>query len=155
MHSVVTYVELDLNRCSLSYGVGACTAAGSEKCFNTRPTCQDKPNYTTETETIRFCVPSSNVPADSDAIPSVTGVDYTPARLDLGESIGVRASATITFGDHRFPDTGPAGDRYVAYRAYDPFNTGTFWGKFRARHSVIKGAAIRIIQGDATLAPSQ
>jgi hypothetical protein len=155
MHSVVTYVELDLNRCSLSYGVGACTAAGSEKCFNTRPTCQDKPNYTTETETIRFCVPSSNVPADSDAIPSVTGVDYTPARLDLGESIGVRASATITFGDHRFPDTGPAGDRYVTERAYDPFNTGTFWGKFRARHSVIKGAAIRIIQGDATLAPSQ
>jgi len=151
----VTFVELDLNRCSLSYGVGACTAAGSEKCFNTRPTCQDKPNFSTEVETVRFCIPSSNVSPNVEAIPSVVSVDYTPARLDLGESIGVRASASISFGDHRYPDTGAAGDRYASERIYNAYETGTFWGKFRARHSVIKGAAIRIIHGEGNQAIEQ
>ena len=151
----VTFVELDLNRCSLSYGVGACTAAGSEKCFNTRPTCQDKPNFSTEVETVRFCIPSSNVSPNIEAIPSVVSVDYTPARLDLGESIGVRASASISFGDHRYPDTGAAGDRYASERIYNAYETGTFWGKFRARHSVIKGASIRIIHGEGNQAIEQ
>lgn len=44
-----TIVELELDRCNLTYGTAPCTAAigvtGERKCFNTRATCQDADNY--------------------------------------------------------------------------------------------------------------
>ena len=46
-------VELELDYCSLEFGVAPCTATGSgdAKCFNTFETCQDLPNYTLRTQT--------------------------------------------------------------------------------------------------------
>ena len=43
----VNYFELDLPRCANTYGVSPCTAAlsGDSKCFNSRVTCQDVPNF--------------------------------------------------------------------------------------------------------------
>ena len=43
----VNYFELDLPRCANTYGVSPCTAAlsGDNKCFNSRVTCQDVPNF--------------------------------------------------------------------------------------------------------------
>ena len=69
--------------------------------------------------------------------------------LDLGESIGVRASVSITFGDARYPDTGPEGDRYLADRDYDPYTRGSYWGKFRARYPFTQGSDIRVIRGSS------
>lgn len=35
---VVTYVEIDVDYCALSYGVTPCTADGPTKCFNSLAT---------------------------------------------------------------------------------------------------------------------
>ena len=45
----LTFVEIDVSICSLTYGVAPCTAAvgvtGAQKCFNTLGSCQDRANY--------------------------------------------------------------------------------------------------------------
>lgn len=154
----ISYVEIDLNRCSEVYGVGACTASipttGTDKCFNCYATCQDKANYNKETVTSRHSTASGTLPLNIDAVPDLASVSIRPAQLDLGESIGVRASVTVTFKDARYPDTGPEGDRYLSDRNYDPYTQGSYWGKFRARYPFIQGADIRLIRGssDQTLA---
>jgi len=152
MTARVSYIELDLNRCALRYGVAPCTAelgtTGDRKCFNSFATCQDRENYTSETVTVRYSLASGVLDRDVDSIPSLASVDIRPARLSLGESIGVRASVTIQFKDHTSPDTGPDGDYYLSSRDYDPIERGTYWGKFRARQPFTRGQNIRVIYGD-------
>ena len=149
----ISYVEIDLNRCSEVYGVGACTASipatGTDKCFNCFATCQDKPNYNKETVTSRHSTASGTLPIDIDAVSDLKAVSIRPAQLDLGESIGVRASVTLTFKDSRYPDTGPEGDRYLSDRSYNPYTHGSYWGKFRARYPFTQGADIRLIRGSS------
>ena len=153
----ITFVELDLRRCSNTYAGAPCTAAlgvtGTKKCFNSFGTCQDTPNFTDETVTARYSTATSQAPA-IDAIPNIASVSIRPAKLELGESIGIRASININFKDSRYPDTGPEGDRYLADRDYDPYTQGTYWGKFRARFPFVRGSKIRLIRGstDQTLA---
>jgi hypothetical protein len=150
----ITLVEIDLDRCSNIYGSSPCTASipttGEIKCFNCYATCQDKPNYTQETVTARYSTASAQLSATFEAIPSIEKVNIRPAKLELGESIGVRASINIDFKDSRFPDTGPEGDRYLSDRNYDPFERGTYWGKFRARWPFVQGSNIRLIRGNST-----
>ena len=147
----ITLIEVDLDRCSLTYGVAACTASipatGEIKCFNCFATCQDKANYATETVIARYSTASSLLPANIDAIPNINTVNIRPAKLALGESIGIRASIDISFKDSRYPDTGPEGDRYLDVREYDPYTRGTYWGKFRARWPFVQGSNIRLIRG--------
>ena len=153
MTQKISYIEIDLNRCSEVYSVGACTASipatGAIKCFNCFATCQDKPNYNKEIVTSRHSTASGNLPIDIDAIPDIKSIAIKAAKLDLGESMGQRASVNITFGDARYPDTGPEGDRYLADRDYDPYTVGSYWGKFRARWPFTQGADIRLIRGDS------
>jgi hypothetical protein len=150
----ITLIEVDLDRCSLVYGAGACTASipttGDKKCFNCYATCQDTVNYATETVTARYSTASSQLSVNFGAIPNVSSVDIRPAKLDLGQSIGVRASVNIKFKDSRYPDTGPEGDRYLADRDYDPYTRGTYFGKFRARWPYVQGSNVRVIRGDTT-----
>ena len=146
----VTFVEIDVDRCTLTYGVSPCTAAipttGNRKCYNTRATCQDLPNYDPAPSTIRFAVASdylSEIDQGSlPAIPSVVAVDHTPAVIRLGEDLGERASVRITFLDH--PDSDLTQDPYISER---PNPAGTFWGRFRARHRFILGRPLRWIEG--------
>lgn len=148
----LTYVELDLNLCSLSYGTAPCTASipgtGTVKCYNTLKTCQDRENFAGSTQTVRFCEASDHYPESIDAIPSLLGVNYTPAIVSLGENLGQRASLSVTFKEHPHSDTGPAFDKYVAERGHDPWKRGTFWAKFRARHRSLRGRPIRLIMGE-------
>jgi len=147
----ITYIELDLDRCSLTYGSSPCTAAigvtGERKCFNCFATCQDKDNYASETVTARYSKASAALPVEIDAIPSIQDVSLRPQKLELGESIGIRASMTVTFKDHRYPDTGPEGDRYLDDREYDPYTLGTYFGKFRTRYPYTRFNDIRLIRG--------
>ena len=127
----ITFVEVDLDRCSNTYSIAPCTAVlgvtGDDKCFNCLNTCQDTPNYNSETVTVRYSTVSSKVPVQIDAIPCISSVNIRPAKVDLGESIGVRASVDINLVDFRSPDTGPDGDRYLSDRAYDPYTRGTYF----------------------------
>jgi len=155
----ISFVEIDLDRCSLTYGSSPCTAeigvTGTKKCFNCYATCQDTANYDSETETIRFSTATANPPTSITAIPNIQSINIRPAMLDLGESIGIRAKVTVNFKDHAFPDTGPGGDHYITDRDYDPYTQGTFWGKFRARYPYLRGSDVRIIRGDTTQSIAQ
>jgi hypothetical protein len=155
----ITLIEIDIDRCSRVYGNSPCTAAlgvtGDNKCFNSLATCQDRPNYLNEIVTARYATASAQLPASVDAIPNIQSVSIRPAKLELGESIGIRAAGTIVFKDSRYPDTGPEGDRYLSDRDYDPYTRGTYWGKWRARFPFTKGVNIRHLSGTSEQALDQ
>lgn len=87
------------------------------------------------------------LPSTIECIPSLTGVAFTPAVVSLGEDLGQRASLSITFKDHRWPDIGPGYDPYINERPYVANNQGTYWGKFKARHPFLRGKSLRLIRG--------
>lgn len=126
-----------------------------ERCFNSWATCLDKPNYVSETVTVRHSTQTGKPNPSLEAVPCLSSINERPARLALGESIGTRASITAAYKDCTFPDTGPEGDRYRELRDYDPATTGTYWGKFRARFPFIQGSAARIMQGTTTQLPEE
>jgi len=147
----LTFIELDVDYCSLTYGTSPCTAAlgvtGSAKCYNTLISCQDSDHFTNAPVTLRFGMDTGFNPDDIECIPNLTGVTITPGRISLGVDLGQRESVSINFKDHPYSDTGPGFDKYLADRSYDPFSQGTFWGKFRARQPYLKGRAVRIYRG--------
>lgn len=148
----VTIIEFDAPRCQLTYGVAPCTAAlgvtGDRKCFNTRATCQDRPNFDGALVTFRFTRPSARIHRDGfgDVVPSVRVVRTTPQLLNPGRDLGQRESVSVTFDDHPHSDAGL--DPYLADRDYNPFEQGTFWGKFRARYPSLRGLPLRVYRGE-------
>lgn len=146
----LTLFEMDLDRCSLTYGVAPCMAAlgvtGTTRCFNTRRTCQDRENFNLETETLRFAKATAYLPQEFDAIPNIEAIEYDPGIISLGENMGQRASLTVTFKDHPWSDTNGY-DPYRSTRGYDPYRRGTHWGKFRARQPFVQGRPSRWIDG--------
>ncbi len=126
----VTVVELDLDFCTRTNGVAPCTAAvgitGTQKCFNTRKTCQDPNNYASSAKTYRFS--TLPLPLEFQSIPSLRSVSIAPLRLDPGKGLGIRASVTVAITDHPFTDTFGL-DKYLSERSYNPFLRGTYWGK--------------------------
>lgn len=78
-------------------------------------------------------------------IPSIQDVDITPARLEPGKGLGLRASVVVTFRDHPSSDRGD--DPYVSQRAYDPAQRGTYWGKLLARNPYYQGRIMRVRTG--------
>lgn len=148
---ILTYVEIDIDYCALTYGVSPCTAAlgvtGDKKCFNTPGTCQDRVDFTNAPVTLRFAVPTDYLPLDIEAVPSITSVSFTPGTVSLGEDLGQRATLSIGLMDHPWSDTGPGYDKYYAERDYDPYKQGSYWGKFRARNPFVRGRPLRLIRG--------
>lgn len=144
------YIEIDINYCANTYGSAPCTAAltGDAKCFNTRnrsSDCQDVANFTPGTKTLRFGLHDRPLPPDIHCIPLLSDASVTNARVKPGESIGERASLTATFINSRHGDAGI--DKYIVDRTYNPFDQGTFWGKFRARNPYLEARPIRIYRG--------
>lgn len=89
-----------------------------------------------EDVTWRFTKPTEGTPKDILAIPSVRSISFTPATISLGENLGTRATLTIAFADHRH------------IMASEPFDSGTFWGKWRGRYGQrLRGRAVRWIRG--------
>lgn len=143
----ITYVELDLSYCSLSYGVAPCTASGGPFCFNTIKTCQDREHYTDQTKTLRFARDTLDLPQGIECIPCVESVSFNPGTLSLGQDLGTRSSLTVTLREFRHSDVGAGGDKYWEDRGYNPYDTGTFWSKFRSRQPYLRGRPLRLIQG--------
>lgn len=112
------YVEMEMDRCSLTYGESPCTAAlgetGTRKCFNTRPNCQDPDNYSPEPFIYRFARATDYLPDDIACIPNLQGIQTAPTKLNPGANIGQRESVTITFHDHPYHDIGI--DKYASER---------------------------------------
>lgn len=128
---------------------------GTRKCMNTRATCQDIANYNDVGATIRFAENADYLPLEIELIPNISDIAFTPGMVSLGENLGQRSSLTVTFNDHKHSDTGTGFDKYINERTYVPFNQGSFWGKFRARHPFLQGRALRLVRGavpDITIA---
>ena len=88
--------------------------------------------------TWRWTRPTEGAPKAIEAIPSIVGISLTPATISLGENLGQRATLTVTFRDHRHIFDG------------EPFDRGTFWGKWRARYGLrVRGEPLRWIRGVA------
>lgn len=151
MTKVLTYIEIDVDFCALTYHTAPCTAAlgitGSTKCFNSIKTCQDRVHFSNSPATLRFGLDNGILPDSIECIPSITGVQFTPATISLGKDLGTRASLSVSFKDHPHSDTGTGFDKYRLERGYDPFKRGSFWGKFRARQPFLRGRPIRLIRG--------
>ncbi len=143
-----SYVELDMDFCTTVFGTSPCTATGSgdAKCFNTFATCKDTANFSRATRTYRFCSTSGGkVPVGLDAIPCLVGINITPAVIDAGKGLGLRASCEITLRD--FPHSDIRIDLYVDGRTYIPINQGSFFGKFKARNPYYNGRVMRVYSG--------
>ena len=143
-----SFVELDLDFCANTFGVAPCTATGSgdAKCFNTFISCQDQTNFSNTVKTYRFCSTSGGkVPVGLDAIPCLVGINITPAVIDAGKGLGLRASCEITLRD--FPHSDIRIDPYVDGRTYIPINQGSFFGKFKARNPYYNGRVMRVYSG--------
>jgi len=143
-----SYVELDLDFCANVFGTAPCTATGSgdAKCFNTFASCLDTANFSSTVKTYRFCSTSGGkVPVGLDAIPCLTGINITPAVIDAGKGLGLRASCEITLRD--FPHSDIRIDPYVDGRTYIPINQGSFFGKLKARNPYYNGRVMRVYSG--------
>jgi hypothetical protein len=155
-HEPIQVVEMDMDYCTLTYGVAPCTAAGAagSECFNTKATTQDATNYngsSANTYTYRFTQTSVIVPPTLDAIPLLESVSYTPTMITRGEGLGPRGKITCVFRDGPHDDRGNTPiDRYVDTRTYDPATQGTFWTKFLARNPYYQGRVMRLRSGFAT-----
>lgn len=110
----------------------------TEKCFNTRKTCQDPTNYDIETLPLKFIKSRSPAPTDDYYLPCLTSVSIGPASLNPGGAnkssspFGTRATISATFKD--FPHNDKRVDPYIDERDYNPLERGTFWTKWAARN---------------------
>lgn len=154
MTEVVTYIEIDVDYCSLTYSIAPCSATltggsptGTIKCFNSLSTCQVRPDFTNVPVTLQFAKQSDTLPKDIEAIPNIKNVSFSPGKISLGKDLGMRSSITVSFFDHPHSDTGTGFDKYLADRPYDPYSQGTFWGKFRARQPYLRKRPLRLITG--------
>lgn len=147
----IVVVELDLDKCSLTYGTAPCTAAGGSgnECYNTRATCQDTANYTKTTQTYKFCQPRTGLPIGETLFPVVgENVEFTPTEIRPDKGISLRAAVDIEVRDFPHHDRGV--DPYVANRSYDATTQGTFFGKLLARNPYYIGRPMRVLVGYIT-----
>jgi hypothetical protein len=150
--TAVQIVELYLDRCTRSYGVAPCTAAigttGTQKCFNTASTCQDRANYLTATKAYRFAtnhIPGIQQPGDGPTFPTLLSLSTAPTVLTPGKGLGVRSSLSVNIADHPWTDAGI--DPYVGTRGYDADAKGSFWGKFLKRNKFYENRRIDVLTG--------
>ncbi|MBZ9674558.1 hypothetical protein [Mesorhizobium sp. ES1-1] len=144
----ITVVELDLDFCNNVYGTAPCTAAvgvtGTQKCFNTYPTCQDAAHYSRGTKTYKFTEANSFLPIGETVYPCISDVDIAPTQLKPG-AFSVSAAVTVTLDDFPHHDRGV--DPYIASRSYDARNQGTFFGKLKARNAIVTNRVMRVNTG--------
>jgi len=144
------YIEIDLDYCDNTYGTAPCTAAvgvtGDIKCFNTNFQCQDKANYTSSPKTYKFCTAVSPLPEGLDAIPSLLSAPTINAvKFNPAGGLGVNGGISLKFKDGPSNDVGL--DKYVNERTYIPYDTGSYWGKLRARNPNYNNREIRAYSG--------
>lgn len=136
------------------------TDGASAKCFNTITTCASLPDYSRTTKTLRFCTNSQDHPEDGNIYhATLQSVRTKPAEINPGggdegmSALGKRATLSVNLSDHQSADRDV--DPYWKERlsgaaqadrvAYDPYERGTFWRKWRARNQYYLNRPIRYI----------
>jgi len=151
----VWIAELDLDSCSLTYGVGACTATGSSgsECYQCFSTCQVTTAFSRSSQTLRFSstrLDGVQATGEAPTFPTVLSVSTAPTVLTPSKGLGIRSTCSVTLVDH--PWTDEVTDPYVSGRSYDPLDQGTFWGRLLARNKFYEGREMRVKTGYLTTA---
>ena len=161
----IEIVEIDMDYCTRTFGVGVCNASlggpVTNKCFNTFFTCPVRNRFNKGVLTYRFVQPSASYPKGQTFFPCLKDVTQRAAMANIAgadarlDSLGRRARVTATFSDFTYHDRFM--DKYQSERVsgaaqlsgvgYDPEDKGTFWTKFRARNPNYAGRPMRIITG--------
>ena len=156
---IQTTVELDIPRCSLTYGVLPCTAAGTTMCYNTFATCQDRANYTETVEVLRFCDIGAPLPTGVRTLPHILDVNVAPTAIDPEKGFAKRSNVSISMRDG--PDNDTGFDRYAGLVYADPGYVenqddyvlsrsrvpgSTFWALFKSRVNNYVGRTARVMR---------
>jgi hypothetical protein len=154
-------VELRQPRCALRFGVGACTATGTPKCYNTWATCKAKTAFDgTGQMRWRFVKNSPGLRAfgeftdpDDTATNGIPvnnlSVSVSKSQLNVsgilsGKSpFGIQSTCTISMDDFVWDD--PWGDFYLADRVDMPRRF--FWECFLARNALFSNMEIVVYDG--------
>lgn len=163
----VVFFEIDQPFCALTYGTAPCTAVlgttGTNKCHQSRATCQAPAAYAPGVLTLRFARPQEGLLkyGYGPIIPSLVDLKTTPAVINLAamdrnvSALGQRETVTVTLEDHRYSDH--LVDKYRLERksgaasstgvSIDPYKRGTFWGKWNARNPYAASYVCRVREG--------
>ena len=148
----VQFIELSMETCSRTYGSAPCVAAvgttGTDRCFNTRSTCQSSAAFSGASKVYRFAsrrIDNLQGAGESPTFPTLLSVQSAPTILTPGAGLGVRSSVTITIQDHPWTDVWT--DPYLALRSYNPDSQGTFWGRFAARNRYYPNRMLKVHTG--------
>jgi hypothetical protein len=95
-----------------------------------------------------FSEQNADLPIGLSTIPLLKSVNFASQEITPGKGLGVRGSVTAKFLDAPFPDTEI--DPYWSERTYDTTNSGTFWGKFKARNPYYENRVLRVRRGYLT-----
>lgn len=141
----IEIVEIEVERCGLSFGTGICYATG-EPCYNTWATCRAPDVFASEPYVYRFAKSDGNVPLGLSCVSLLKNISTAPQQLTVGKGLGVRASVTIQMRDADWPDHDH--DPYFDARGHGAAGAaGTFWGRWLARHRFYVGRFARIYTG--------
>lgn len=158
---IIQVVEIDIDYCGRTFGVGACGASLSannpRKCYNTFGTCAFTQAYQKQSITLKFCEGSYPVKGYIPALISVGGYEQEINIAGYTSNIGgLGRRATIDVKLRDFPTRDTETDKYWEERisgaaqldepGYDPIDRGSFWTKFKARNPNYAGRSLRIIQ---------
>ena len=143
---IIRTVELTVQQCSLTYGSSPCTASlnNAQACFKTRNVlndCQDIPNF--DGGPVKYLFQdASNTTIIENHRPLIKSISTAASKIPPRGGLAAVAKVKITFIDE--PDTDLDTDDNITDRSYIAREQGSFWGKFKARHSFIQGQQIEI-----------
>jgi len=157
----IVWVEVDVDQCTLEYGVGSCPAVlgvdSDAKCFNAFKTCPVKDSFDLGSLTYKFYMPQENLPKEAGVFPCLKSVSSSTGEVNIAgtnpdvKGLGKREKITFTCSDFAYGDGYT--DKYAQERrtgaaqssgvGYDPTERGTFFGKLRARWPYYSGRACR------------
>lgn len=164
----IVVIEIDVEVCSLTYGVAPCVAVlgptAARKCFNTKFTCQDRPHFASSVLTLRLCSADVVPPVGLGLFPCITSHNTFSTSVNIAgmedatkqeSAIGRRGTMSVTVQD--FPYNDSTTDKYFLERAtgaaqfdgvgYNPEQFGMFFQKLFGRWPHYSGAAVREVTG--------
>lgn len=163
----ITIVEIDVDFCTRTYGVGLCTAALSAlmpaKCFNTFATCKVPTVFNKGVKTLRFAEARPNLPKGGPVyFPALLSVSSFSATVNIAgadsrmSAMGRRATVSVDLADFPYHDfeTDPyrngrkSGTAQFSGVGYDPTTRGTFFSRLKARWPYYTGRPLRVIQAE-------
>lgn len=115
----ITIVELEQDQCRLIYGESPCAAAlgttGERKCYNTRSTCQDRPNYDSRPGV-----------ADSEAVAQdVSSAGAEEDTFDVTTEEAIPTDLTFSRDGSKLYIVGQDSDQVRQYALSTPWDIGT------------------------------